>query len=333
MRSPAATVDDPGGVRGPRGRIAATFSGSRELARLAYRDPEHLSERITLYAMQRLGEPSWTWADAVRRARPDVPVRTLADELRKQSAELARVDGAIAGTPFYLAVVPGYLGYLWQEGRMGLRTAALYDHDPRELRTAAEMLALRGVHSTVEAAEASLVAVRDRPLPDKPEARRPLRTWIRSVQMILVFGGFLAAPTSQHPEGIRGWLRAAAELLLGAVIWAITWVLPVTFMIAMAWACESHARQLGLRALALYDGEAATSKEAIADARRHRDRGHDRRQVVRVAALALSVAIPIGFVAYVNHVRQTVGVNWLGALGALVAVAVVIATAVIGSRR
>ena len=46
----------------------------------------------------------------------------------------------------------------------------------------------------------------------------------------------------------------------------------------------------------------------------------------------LSIAIPIAFVAYADHVKQTTGVNWLGALGALVAVSVVIATTVIARR-
>ena len=47
----------------------------------------------------------------------------------------------------------------------------------------------------------------------------------------------------------------------------------------------------------------------------------------------LSIAVPIAFVAYADHVRNTTGVNWLGALGALVAVSLVIATTVIASRR
>ena len=39
----------------------------------------------------------------------------------------------------------------------------------------------------------------------------------------------------------------------------------------------------------------------------------------------VSIAIPVAFVAYADHVKQTTGVNWLGALGALVAVSIVIA--------
>ena len=47
----------------------------------------------------------------------------------------------------------------------------------------------------------------------------------------------------------------------------------------------------------------------------------------------LTLAIPIGFIAYVDHVRKTVEVNGLGALGAVVALSLVIATAVIPSRQ
>jgi hypothetical protein len=318
-----------------RSRVAAVFSGSRDLVRIAYRDPEHVSERLTLYASPRLGKPSRAWADDVRRARPDTPPAVVAEELRTQSAKIARIDGAIAGTPFYLAVVPGYLSYLWQEGRMALRIAALYGRDPEAPRTGAEVLALRGVHPTVDAAEAALTAVRDSPPPEKVSERRGLSTWIRSVRLVLVFGGFLAAPSNEkrRREGVGDWLRDAAALAIGGILWLVTWVFPLAFMIAMSWACESHARQLGRRAIVFYDGEAATVQAAIEVARARRDRGHDKRQVLRAIALALSIAIPIGFVAYVDHIRNTVGVNWLGAIGALVAVSVVAATAVVAARR
>ncbi|MFL5861187.1 MAG: hypothetical protein ACJ780_10440 [Solirubrobacteraceae bacterium] len=62
---------------------------------------------------------------------------------------MARIDGAISGTPFFLALVAGYLTYLWLEMRMTLRTASLYGRDPAELHTLAEMLVLRKVHPDV----------------------------------------------------------------------------------------------------------------------------------------------------------------------------------------
>src|SRR5215208_4346727 len=69
-----------------------------------------------------------------------------------QSAQVARIDGAVSGTPFFIALVPGYLAYLWQEGVMERRIAALYGSDPREAETCARTLVLRGVHPTIEAA-------------------------------------------------------------------------------------------------------------------------------------------------------------------------------------
>jgi hypothetical protein len=314
--------------------VGQVFSGSRELVRIVYRDPEHVAERLALYAADRLGDRSWEWAQSVRSARPETPPAKLAEELRTHSARIARIDGAISGTPFLIALVPGYLTYLWEEMRMTLRTAALYGRDPGHLRTAGEMLALRGVHPDIETAERALVTVRDTPIPPRPTARRSLRTWVHSVYRLLVFGGFLSPSAAKPPKrGAMDRVKAVLSLLLGGAIWVTTWVLPATFMIVMAWGCETHARQLGRRALLFYAGGAASVDPAIAAAGQRRDRGHDKRAIARAVALFLSVVIPIAFIAYADHERKTVGLNWLGALGALVALSLVGATAVISSRR
>ena len=314
-------------------RIRRVFAGSRDLWRVVYRDPEHVPERLTLYTTGRLGDPSREWAASMRSSHPDTPVAKIAEELRTQSAHVARIDGAISGTPFFIALVPGYLTYLQQEMRMTLRTAALYGRDPRELRTSAEMLALRGVHPDVEAAEAALISVRDKGVPDRPAQRRSWRTWVHSVYLLLIFGGFMSPSVAEEDTGTRGKVRAAFGVAVGVGIWATTWVLPLTFMIVMAWGCETHARQLGRRTLLYYDGEADNVLEAIKAADVRSDRGHDKRAIARGVALFLSVAIPIGFVGYAQHVRHTAGINWLSALGVLVALSLVIATAIIASRK
>ena len=331
--SAEASLDGTEPPQPGEGRIRHALAGWRALARIAYRDPGHIAERLTLYGAQRLGEPSLDWARRVREARPEVARAVIAEELRTQSAQVARIDGAITGTPFLIALVPGYLGYLWQEARMVLRTAALYERDPRELDTSADVLALRGVHPTVDAAREALLGVRDLPLPEKPATRRPLRTWVRSIYVLLIFGGFLSAPSNARDQSRHPWLKASVGFLFGAIIWVITWVLPLTFMIAMAWGCETHTRQLGRRALIFYDGEAETAQAAIAAAKGRQDRGHSKRASLRATLLLLSVAVPIGFVAYVNHVRQSTGISWLAAIGALVALSLVIAMTVIASRR
>jgi hypothetical protein len=322
------------GIERPRGRVRRLFSSSRELVRIVYRDPEHVSERLTLYTIGRLADASVEWAQSMLSTRADTPPAEIAEELRIQTAQVARIDGAISGTPFLIALVPGYLSYLYEEMRMTLRTAALYGRDPRQLRTAGEMLALRGVHPDAEAAEAALVAVQNAPMPERPAHRRSLRTWVDSGFRLLVFGGFMSPSAAEPPkERALDRIRAVLSFLLGAAIWVTTWVLPLTFMILMAWGCETHARQLGRRTLVFYDGEAASVGAAIALAARRRDRGHDKRALLRAVGLFLSVAIPIAFIAYVNHVRNTVGFNWLGALGALVALSLVIATVIVSSRR
>jgi hypothetical protein len=195
--------------------MRSLFSGSREAAALVRRDPEHVPERLVLLAVHRLGEPSLQWA---RQELSDgADPGAVATHLRHQSGRFARIDGAISGTPFFLALVPGYLGYLWQEAMLALRTAALYGHDPRSLRAGAEILALRGIHPSVEAAQAAIQQVDATPLPDKPEQRRPIRYWVRSVRMVLVFGGFLSPPSSKSLEGTRAKVLAALGLILGAV--------------------------------------------------------------------------------------------------------------------
>lgn len=308
---------------------------ARQLFAIGLRDPEHIPERLTLFAARHQSEPSRRWAERVRSERPEASPAALAEELRSRSAGVARVNGAVAGTPFFVALVPGYVAFLQQEARMTLRIAALYGHDPGELRTAADLLALRGIHPTSEAAEQSLLAVRAAGVPPKREVRRPLRSWARSIYMLAVFGGFIGPPErdikKSKPRFPR--LRAAAGLVVGGAIWVLTWIFPVTFMIAMAWGCESHTRQLGRRVLAFYGGEAASAEAAIELADRRQDRGHDARTMLRTSALALSVAIPLGFIAYVDHVRDSTGVNWLGAAGALVALSLVIAVTAVASRR
>ena len=321
-------IEDPVHHTSLRGAVG----GTKELVRIAYRDPRHIPERLTLLAAQTLAEPSREWAERALRERPDASPAEIADDLREQSIKIARLDGAVAGTPFFIALVPGYISYLWQEARMGLRTAALFGHDPATLHTAAEMLTLRGVHPTVEESERALREVEKRPLPVKK--RRSLRSWIDAIRFVLIFGGFLGAPQAgEKPSRFRDRLRAAATLALAGVIWAITWILPVSFMIAMAWGCESHCRELGVRTRGLYGGESSTTEDAIEAAEEHYDEGRTVRQVVRSFALGLSIAIPIGFVAYVNHVRNETGINWLGGLGALVALSLVIGAAAWGSRR
>ena len=246
-----------------RRRIRERWAEWRRLARIAYRDPEHVAERLALFGSERLGDPSLEWANGVREERPDAPKAEIAEEVRIQTAQVARIDGAVSGTPFLIALVPGYLAYLWQEGVMERRIAALYGSRPsrgRDLRADAGVARRPSDH-------------RGRPR-GAPEGRRrprcprsrpradPLRIWVRSVYVLLIFGGFLSAPTEEAAKEGHWRLKATVGFVVGGVIWVMTWVLPVSFMIVMAWACESHARSLGSRTLSFYGGESAAAELA-----------------------------------------------------------------------
>ena len=45
------------------------------------------------------------------------------------------------------------------------------------------------------------------------------------------------------------------------------------------------------------------------------------------------MAVPVAFVVYADGVRESTGLNWLVALGSLVALSLVVATVVWGARR
>jgi hypothetical protein len=230
-----------------------------------YRDPEHVSERLTLYTVERPADASVEWAKVGRSTRPNTPAAKIVEELRIQTAQIARIDGAISGTPSLIALLPGYLTCLYQEMPMTLRTATLYGRDPQELKTAGEMLAMRNVHPSVEQTEAALITVQNKRMPDRPTQRRSPRTWVRGTYLLLVFGGFMSPSTAEPlKRPVLDRIRAVLSFVVAAAIWVMTWIVPFTFMIMMAWGCETHARQLVRRALVFYDGEAASVNAAIA---------------------------------------------------------------------
>jgi hypothetical protein len=132
------------------------------LVRLASRDPPHIPERLTIYEVDRQADGAW--ARRARDAAPDRSPAVLADGQRRRTISTARIDGAVAGTPFFIALVPAYIAFLRQEVRFHLRVAALYGHDPADSRIAADFLVLRGVHTDPEQALAELEVVRATPL-------------------------------------------------------------------------------------------------------------------------------------------------------------------------
>ena len=110
------------------------------LVRLARRDPHHIPERLTLCSVDRQADGAREWAQRARDAARDSSPAVLVDGQRRRTISTARVDGAVAGTPFFIALVPAYIAFLWQEVRFQLRVAALYGRDPADPSVAADFL-------------------------------------------------------------------------------------------------------------------------------------------------------------------------------------------------
>src|SRR3954468_5979475 len=98
----------------PEGRWAATrrrLKAPGALVRIVLRDPHHVPERVTIFAVDRQAEAARAWAQRTREAAPDTSPGELAEIQRRRTVDTARVDGAIAGTPFFIALVPAYVAF------------------------------------------------------------------------------------------------------------------------------------------------------------------------------------------------------------------------------
>jgi hypothetical protein len=313
------------GGAGVWARVRQSLRVPGALTRLLARDPQHIPERLTTYAVDRRADGARKWAQRMRDAEPGEPRAAIVDVQRRRTVSTARIDGAIAGTPFFIALVPAYLAFLQQEVRFHLRVAALYGHDLTDPQVAADFLVLRGVHQNREQALAELDVVRATPVPPK-SGRTPFRSWYAAVVRILILAGFLSAPDENEQGPLTGWEKVvrAIRFIVAALIWALTWVVPITFMILMAWGCENDARRFGQRVATHYADEGADAAVALASADRNAG-GNRAVSIARGALVVVSVAIPLALIAstLVNGAGP-LGVNVPEELAALVALALVI---------
>jgi hypothetical protein len=80
------------------------------------------------------------------------------------------------------------------------------------------------------------------------------------VYRTLIFAGFVSAPEEGVDKAKRSRIVRALSIVLALVAYWITYVVPVTFMIAMSWGCESDTRTLGQWSM-LYYGDQRIGRE------------------------------------------------------------------------
>jgi hypothetical protein len=289
-------------------------STPRELLRLLRHHPRYLPERLVVFAVEHLAEPTREWAKSHS--------ASDSDGIKRDTVMVSRVDGAVSGTPFFIALVPAYVAFLWAQARMVMRIAALHGRDPTAPGMAAELLALRGVYPSVAEASEALERIGT----GAPPARRRDRViaWAFLVRRILVLAAFME---SSDPEEKPSRVGQALALAAAGVIWLLTWVFPISFMIVMSWACESSTRSLGSLAIDYYSHTDLHSARRLERSRIRRDPGSERRRVIRTILLALSLAIPLVLIAFAVS-KPFHGVGWLQLVAPLAGLSVVIALAV-----
>ena len=124
----------------------------------------------------------------------------------------------------------------------------------------------------------------------------------------------------------------AVRFGVAGLIRALTWILPLTFMIMMSWACESDGRRFGQRVTTHYAEEGEDIATAAASADRKAG-GNRALAVAQGAPVVLSVAIPLVFiVATLANGKGPLGVNVPEAVGALIALALVIGVSIAAVR-
>jgi hypothetical protein len=309
-------IDAPDAAAGePEPSRTLEFSAGRRagfaaLLRLVRAHPERLPEYMALFATHQQAPSVRKWAERHPVALSSPEHDQLLREMRHDLLAFSRINGALSGTPFFIALVPAYISVLREQARTALRIGALHGRDPGASQRPAEVLVFLGVYPNVQAAEARLERIR-LPSADESSGLRQvggLHAWVEVVTQVLILAGFIEPPPDKaKPKRTTRALRTTLALAL----WALTWIVPITFMLFMAYTCEGRTRKVFDRALRYYGDVEVDRDEWKRSSSQWR-----RERPVRALLLGVTLLIPLGLAGYVT---QTESSGWIKALGGLVA--------------
>jgi hypothetical protein len=290
---------------------AGRRAGLAALLRLVRAHPERLPEYLVLFATHQQAPSVREWAERHPVALSSPEHDRLLREMRHDLLAFSRINGALSGTPFFIALVPAYLSVLREQARTALRIGALHGRDPGAPQRPAEVLVLLDVYPNVQAAEARLERIRLPSAADESSGLRQvggLRAWVEVVTQVLILAGFIEpSPDKTKPRRTTRALRTALALAL----WALTWIVPITFMLFMAYTCEGRTRRVFDHALRYYGDVEVDRDEWKRSSSQWR-----RERPLRALLLGVTLLIPLGLAGYV---AQTESSGWIKALGGLLA--------------
>jgi hypothetical protein len=262
------------------------------------RDPAHASELAVLYTMPQFATHVARWrADALRD--PGVSAEQRARRVVRRAARVARSDGAVCGSSFYLGMPAAVIAIFCHQVVLVLQIAALFDVDPTDPARAAEVLVLKGRATSLENAAEALRAARS---PSAGTARPPLRrVATQSLRQ-------LPAMLGLKLRSLKGQAPIDAIVTVGQ--WA-SYLVPVVGMPACAISSARATKKLGADAIAFYSHAqgGSTPGPDPGFTLPPRPSGRRRRRLV-AGVLATAVALVVLVVALsggINGVEQ----HWL----------------------
>jgi hypothetical protein len=300
-------------------------AGLASLRRLIRAHPERMPEYLALFATHQQAPSIREWAERHPVALASPEHDELLREMRHDLLGFSRINGALSGTPFFIALVPAYVSVLREQVRTALRIGAMHGRDPGAPERPAEVLVFLDVCPTVAAAQARLERVRLPSAEDEKTGLRQvggLRAWIEVVTQVLILAGFIE-PSRGKTEERR--MTQALRTVFALGLWALTWIVPITFMLFMAYTCEGRTRKVFDRSLRFYGDVEVDKGEWRQSSSQWR-----RERPVRAVLLAVTLLIPFGLAGYV---AQTGSSGWIKALGGLVALTTVMLMAGYVNRR
>jgi hypothetical protein len=219
--------------------VGRTVSGWRALRS----NPTHAPELAVLYALPLLSPGVSRWHSRQPSHDSVEEKARLARRTIGRSIGLARRVGVIVGSSFYVGMPSALAVTYFEQLIVVLRVGAIYGRDPGDPARAAELLVLQGRYSTLDLAEAALVAARVTSVHADSSAKR----------------GSLAVAIRQLPSMIGLQIRklAPAQAVLG-VLTVVVFLIPVISIPFWAYANGIASRRLGRAAINYYKQDPAS---------------------------------------------------------------------------
>jgi hypothetical protein len=214
------------------------------------RDPGRASELAVLHALPELSPHVKSWWPTWSQRHPDESPERLSRRVLRKSVHVAYRGGVIAGSSFYVGMVPAVAMIYLDQLIVVLRIAAIYGRDPTASERCAEILVFQGNYNSTSAAMAALQqAVADKECGRSPERTTGIAGALRQVPLMI---------------GLQMRKFKTPLDVLIAVTEVVAFFVPVVSIPVWAVANARATRRLGRAAISFYSQPPTADTGAVA---------------------------------------------------------------------